>query len=407
MPFQDREAKPRSRGSRRDGDPPDENPLFGAVVVAAAAEAAARPPREGKPRPYIRPSDAMSCARKLSYIALGVDGEPMDGIGAVVTNTGTLMHEWADELLGRTMSDGVPCPACTQPGPHDLNADGRCSRCDGTRRIHPLGDAVLEFEVPIGTPPPKRAPEGLVDIAVLDPAPEEGDIEPVPATIVVHDENGAEVEVAVYGFIDLLVRVHDSAAPEIGTHSVDFKSINGFSFKKKVGDSGEAEGADVGHKIQAGIGALAYNTEWVRVLYLSKEAVSKGRAKSRGIHGPNRIVGEWSWRTDDIRAEIEAEALRMWRINRLALTPLTTTDDEFGLTTTADGALSRRMVPGVPAEIEDPMTGGWVLRDRDNRVRSTGNYWACEYCGWREQCAADGPGRVLINPTSENDEPGA
>jgi len=87
---------------------------------------------------------------------------------------------------------------------------------------------------------------------------------------------------------------------------------------------------------------------------------------------------------------VEAELVRMWRVNRLWH---------------EEGLLAARRVPGVPVEISNPKTGGWAQKeevDGKERLVASGEFWGCSYCAWQKECIEAGPGRVPM-PTTEGD----
>lgn len=95
------DALPTNPGSR-DGWRPDDTSVLGSAFAGWLA-ANSRPRTTGE-RSYVRPSDALSCARRVSYVAAGREGTPMEPSGLWVTTLGTNIHE----MLGAAVRDAYP-----------------------------------------------------------------------------------------------------------------------------------------------------------------------------------------------------------------------------------------------------------------------------------------------------------
>lgn len=304
---------------------PDDGSLFGPILIERLKTLKGE--REAKKRHYIRPSDALDCARKVGYIAAGIEGAPMDAPGWWVTSLGTIIHELLDPAI-----------------------------------VDHFGEHA-STEHMIGTP-------------ILDDDGNRVGIEP-------HVVEVRGVEVSVVSFIDLWL--HHPAHPSTAW---DYKSVGGYAYKLAVGERNEPEGPKRSALIQAGIGALLVDAERVGVLNLARDAISVDTARRKGFDEYRRFLAEWTVALDDIRDEVEAEILRLWKINRLVHD---------------DGFLPIRKVPGLGGEITDPRNGAWQVWATENdepRLVATGNYWGCDYCSHRDVCIADGPGRVEIRGRS-------
>lgn len=171
---------------------------------------------------------------------------------------------------------------------------------------------------------------------------------------------------------------------------VEVKTVGGFAFKMMVGaGKGPATGPKSAYVTQAGINALGIpgGVDEVRIIVLSREAISVGEADRRGIDTLGRILAEWTVPEEVWRPAAEREVKRWRRILELA-------DDEI---------LPPRTIPGeMPpkAVVVDPMHkagyGRWELRDPDtDELQTSGETWACGYCSMRQACVAtDEPGLI-------------
>lgn len=399
----DIEGLPTAAKNKGDGIPPDPNPILSPALGRALVRLSRRTPKTG-PREYIRPSDALKCARQLSYTALGLPGSEMDVPGALTVSLGTVIHEWLGPILAEIAEEGEECPDCFGSGTYVNEGpdESACETCDGSGQSMPWDiDGKLIVEAIIGF------------AANLEL---ETDVDPHPLTLA----DGHVVN--IFGYADLILG--ELAA-------VDMKSINGTKFRKLVGADGPAMGAEDAWLIQAGIAALVFGCAKAIVLGVGKEAISDNLAKRHGIGELDRILPEWSRDMDEFGPIVEAELARMWGINRLALTPVEWTDEvdtdtdcgrcggerteptsdaeachacggtgtlPLKLEMVADGILAMRRIPGVPGEITNPLKGAYVQRGADNVITATGNYWGCAYCNFQGRCEEDGSGRVYINP---------
>lgn len=85
--------------SEDDGWRPDDTPIFGPIVIEALS---ADGPRPAKQREYVSASNALKCARALSFSAAGLaeDEGGMDPSGWWMTSSGSAMHQvWQDAIV--------------------------------------------------------------------------------------------------------------------------------------------------------------------------------------------------------------------------------------------------------------------------------------------------------------------
>jgi len=90
--------RPGPEGLKHDG-----NSVFGTTLVDWLA--ATNEPREPKEREYIRPSDALSCARKVSYVANGTAGTEMEPSGMWNVTLGNNIHQMMGEATRAAYPD--------------------------------------------------------------------------------------------------------------------------------------------------------------------------------------------------------------------------------------------------------------------------------------------------------------
>lgn len=127
-------APARASGS---GWKPNSDPLWGPILVDHLKTLS--PPREPKQREYVSPSNALKCARDLSYRSAGVEGSPMDPSGWWVTSFGTLVHGVLEEAaklhygpehvtmeerIGSVQEDGSVLPEIVQVRDHAIPVIG-------------------------------------------------------------------------------------------------------------------------------------------------------------------------------------------------------------------------------------------------------------------------------------------
>ena len=93
----DRSELPTSKPKAGGGWQPDEETIFGPLLINAFKEMEGE--RPDKERHYVSPSNALSCARQLSYRAAGTPGKPMEPSGWWVTSLGKFVHRVLEDAL--------------------------------------------------------------------------------------------------------------------------------------------------------------------------------------------------------------------------------------------------------------------------------------------------------------------
>lgn len=175
----------------------------------------------------------------------------------------------------------------------------------------------------------------------------------------------------IEGHVDL---VHDETA-------IELKTMGGFSFKMARGERGPAEGPKADHVTQLALHVRGLGAQEGVLVYVATEAISVQAAKKQHLGEYERVVAEWSFPAEYLNPIADEELSRLSAIVAMA--------DE--------GVLAKRMIPGVPGEIIDPMTGRWERVSPSGVVLDVGSHWKCPgYCSFRDRCAADGPGRVEV-----------
>jgi hypothetical protein len=62
--------------------------------------------------------------------------------------------------------------------------------------------------------------------------------------------------------------------------------------------------------------------------------------------------------------------------------------------------LAARKIPSpelpTGAEITDPKSGTWQVKDADGAISDLGTYYLCTYCSYQTLCATTEPGRIEI-----------
>ena len=221
----------------------------------------------------------------------------------------------------------------------------------------------------------------------------------------VYDDAKREVKVNVTsrtggaGSIDLVVQLpeqdelrHYDDGDSIAVHparkvSIEIKTINGFGFKRMIGDRGEPEGPRTSSVIQSCLNADAIDADEAVLIVLSLECLSPAvfQKMMSALHQPatmdqewRRFLAEYTFDRDTIKAVAEAEHKRVRRIVEL----------------TAEGKLVPRAIPdpAIPpgARITDPKKGIWQQRTAEGAILGSGTTWHCNYCENRERCVTDG-----------------
>lgn len=194
----------------------------------------------------------------------------------------------------------------------------------------------------------------------------------------------AEEEVSVtfdgegYGHVDLVLQT-----PEGKTIVLELKTINGFGFKQCVEND---EGPRHSHVLQGSLYASALNADLLVIGYLSMELISPYRAEAKGIDDVGRFAAEWHYTPDEFVPLAQKETFRLSGIAEQA--------HETGVASSIVPRFSHSD-PDIPfpAEVVDPSTGRWELREVDSdgsfRVMNSGRAWQCRYCDYQERCVED------------------
>lgn len=148
--------------------------------------------------------------------------------------------------------------------------------------------------------------------------------------------------------------------------SVELKSINGFGFKKIAEDNSGPRYSDF---VQCCVNAYALKAERAVLIYLSLEAISRGRAEKRNIDELGRISKEFHF-TPEIFNEVALKEIERWGHIREA------------------GADTPRAIPDPEiqkgARVADPSTGRLEVDGK-----SVGYAWMCGYCAYQDRCSDD------------------
>ena len=142
----------------------------------------------------------------------------------------------------------------------------------------------------------------------------------------------------------------------------ELKSINGFGFKTiQEGNNGPR----YGDFVQACVNAYALEAERMVLIYLSLEAISRGRAKQKQIDEVGRIAKEFHY-TPDVFTKVAEREMERWAVIR------------------ERGAETPRAIPDpeVPA-------GARVVDPANGKLSSGGYAWHCGYCSYQDLCASE------------------
>lgn len=165
-----------------------------------------------------------------------------------------------------------------------------------------------------------------------------------------------------------------------GTHRIalELKTTNGFAFKMQT-TSGRTppEGPRLSAVLQGAMAALAFDADELVVAVLSLELLSPREAAKQGVDETGRCGAEWTYPREQYEPMARAELARLGAILERVH---------------ADLPVSR-VIPGLTplgAEVVDPSSGRWELRDPDGRfILDSGTAWACAYCSHQDRCAID------------------
>jgi hypothetical protein len=133
------------------------------------------------------------------------------------------------------------------------------------------------------------------------------------------------------------------------------------AFIKPTGGSGPSKA----HICQGGFNAAAHNRSRVRIVYVSREAVSTKKARQAGLDSVGRFLAEWVFGREVWEPLVVAETDRLAKIRAIIAT----------------GSIPDR------SAFDDQ--GHMMKVDPET-------HWRCSYCAYTKRCMADGPGRVPI-----------
>ena len=126
------------------------------------------------------------------------------------------------------------------------------------------------------------------------------------------------------------------------------------------------QGPSKSHICQAGFNAVAHGRSNVRIVYLSREAVSVNKAQEAGLGPIDRFWAEWTFSEEEWGPLVQAETKRLTKIRALV---------EAG------------QIPG--RSMYDDKTGKFSEPDPEKHP-------LCGYCSFEHLCKMDGPGRVAV-----------
>lgn len=164
---------------------------------------------------------------------------------------------------------------------------------------------------------------------------------------------------------------------------VEIKSKNGFGFKKMATTfSGPPEGPQWGHVVQLALTVKALveddkTVDRAALLYLSLEKLSPSMARDFADSDIGRFAAQWQFTVEEMLDVADQTLVWLHKIK----------------TKLEAGEMPPRVIndPAVPrqAVVENPASGGWVVRDRQGEILRAGSYWLCNYCDWRTLCLSD------------------
>ena len=182
--------------------------------------------------------------------------------------------------------------------------------------------------------------------------------------------------------IEIISGHYDIDLPE-DDEIVEIKTVGAYKFDLSIGlfrspgrgkkayiRSDGGKGPSKSHICQAGMNALAHGRSNVRIVYLSREAVSVQKAKDAGLGPVERFWGEWAFGTDVWLPLVEAEIA----------------NEEKILALVQSGILPDR------ADYDD--------NAKLVKIVDTATHWRCSYCPQATRCLMDGPGRVPVEISS-------
>ena len=176
---------------------------------------------------------------------------------------------------------------------------------------------------------------------------------------------------------DLISGRYDVDLPE-DDELVELKTVGAYKFDLAIGlfrspgkgqparlRSDGGKGPSLAHICQGGFNAAAHGRSTVRIVYVSREAVSVQKADEAGLDHIARFWAEWTFEPKVWEPLVLAETERLAKIRALV----------------DDGQLPDR------SDIDD--------NGKPMKIDIT-KHWRCKYCSFAQKCKADGPGRIAI-----------
>lgn len=176
---------------------------------------------------------------------------------------------------------------------------------------------------------------------------------------------------------DLIWGYYDYDAPD-DDETGEIKTVGAYKFDLSIGlfrSPGRGQparlrpeggkGPSISHICQGGFNAKAHGRRNVRIVYLSREAVSVKKADEAGLDPIGRFWAEWVFGPEVWQPLVAAETERLTKIKAMV----------------ESGILPDR------SDIDDD--GKPVKIDR-------ATWWRCAYCAQATRCLGDGPGRIPV-----------
>ena len=182
----------------------------------------------------------------------------------------------------------------------------------------------------------------------------------------------------VSGVVDDLVWGYADADLPEEDESVEIKTVGAYKFDLSIGlfrSPGRGQparvrpeggkGPSISHICQGGFNAKAAGRSKVRIVYVSREAVSVKKAEEAGLGPVERFWAEWLFEREVWEPLVDAETARLTKIRALV---------EAGF---------------IPDRSDIDDDGKTIKIDRDK-------HWRCLYCSQAHRCELDGPGRIAV-----------
>lgn len=178
----------------------------------------------------------------------------------------------------------------------------------------------------------------------------------------------AKVEVTTHlpeadssGHIDATIDEEDGTLT-----ALELKSINGFGFKK-MAENGD--GPRYSDFVQLCMNAHAAGADLAVLVYIATEAVSKNRAKQKGLYDWERVTKEFHFTKEEFTPVAIAEMERWAAIREAGEATLRQLPDP-------------EYIPG--ALVADPSNGKMTVAGK-----VVGYAWQCNYCSYQDRCCED------------------